>query len=501
MAAKSLPAGSPQLGELPELKRLIQAIPGNCVVLDSRGYVICTNRDWGRFGRENGGEVQAPANYLAVCDAAVGEDAEMAHACAAGIRQVLAGELPQFSLDYLCHSPFRQRWFTCYVTPLEWEGQKHALIAHFDISEHKRVQEELRKSDLEMRRAKEQAEKASRAKSAFLVNMSHELRTPLNAVLGFAQLMQSNAGLSSEQKSHLEIITRSGQHLLALINDILDMSKLESGRIELAPAVFDLGALLEDLEAMFRLNSRAKGLQFQVLKVGDLPEAVVADKNKLLQVLVNLLGNAVKFTARGSVTLRVSAEKERLRFELEDTGIGIPQEALGRLFQSFEQVDNEEQAGLNSGSGLGLALSRQIVRLMGGEISVSSEVGKGSVFRFSVSVAQPTTQMPTAEPLPLSLPWPNAGGGVPRVLVVEDTELPPELVGALQRAAQSADYDFLLELAGQVTPHSQPLSRQLCELTEHYAYDQILEILSRIGSLQSEQGAGASIPGPDTYSI
>ena len=299
----------------------------------------------------------------------------------------------------------------------EFEGCKGILCWMIDIGK-------IKVAERAMRQAKELAESASRAKSAFLANMSHEIRTPMNAILGFSQLMLNDSGLAAQQKKHLATINRSGEHLLTLINDILDMSKIEAGRIELNPSPLDLSALLHDLEAMFRIRTDAKGLRLDILKMNDLPQCCVADKSKLLQVLINLLGNAVKFTNEGCIILRVYSEKKArmLFFDVKDTGIGIPREAINKIFHPFVQIHNEQQAGTGNGTGLGLAISREIARLMGGDITVASRVGKGSVFSFSVPYIEGEMQHAERTPRLQRVLGLQAGQPGYRVLIVDDTE-------------------------------------------------------------------------------
>jgi PAS domain S-box-containing protein len=230
-------------------------------------------------------------------------------------------------------------------------------------------------------------QRANQAKSLFLARMSHEIRTPMNAILGFSQLLLRDQALGSSQRQHLDTIVRSGQHLLALINDILDMSKIEAGRVELTVAGFDLRDLVTDLAAIFRLRTNAKGLLFRVEVADNVPFLVMGDGHKLRQVFTNLLSNAIQFTERGQVIWRLRSERTadgagRLLVDVEDTGPGIPSGDLGRIFDAFVQTSTG--ARVRGGAGLGLAISREFVRLMGGTIGVDSELGKGSSFHVAV---------------------------------------------------------------------------------------------------------------------
>jgi two-component system, sensor histidine kinase and response regulator len=238
---------------------------------------------------------------------------------------------------------------------------------------------------------KEAAESASRAKSAFLANMSHEIRTPMNAILGFTQLMLRDPDFSTSQRQHLETINRSGEHLLDLINDILEMSKIEAGRISLNPTTFDLSGQVHDLETMFRIRTISKSLNFQVIVQEQLSRYVVADENKLRQIFINLLGNAVKFTDRGGIIWRIhtaASQNGRLLLisEVEDTGPGIAPEEMDKLFQVFGQTATGITKG--GGTGLGLAISSKFTQMMGGSLVASSQPGKGSLFRLEVEILE-----------------------------------------------------------------------------------------------------------------
>lgn len=236
----------------------------------------------------------------------------------------------------------------------------------------------------ELRVSQQSAQEANLAKSVFLANMSHELRTPLNAVLGFAQLLDRTGSLGAQERQKIGIIRRSGEHLLGLINDVLSLAKIEAGKLELHEQPFAPAELLAAVEAMTRVRADAKDLQFDVRIGPDFPAVVRGDDGKLRQVLLNLLGNAVKFTDSGSVRLVAEWSDGRGRFEIHDEGRGISEGEIVELFQAFSQTESGKS--MPEGTGLGLTISRQIVRLMGGDITVESVPGKGSTFRFDVSL-------------------------------------------------------------------------------------------------------------------
>ncbi|MEG4067096.1 AAA family ATPase [Microcoleus sp. Pol11C2] len=267
--------------------------------------------------------------------------------------------------------------------------QAEKVLADYNRTLEQQVSDrtlELQREIIERQRAEDAAQEANRAKSTFLANMSHELRTPLNAILGFSQLMNRGSNLFQEQQEHLNIITRSGEHLLGLINQVLDLSKIEAGRTTLNQTNFDLHSLLDDIENMFQLPAENKGLQLLVERMPDVPQYVQTDEIKLRQILINLLSNAIKFTSEGGVYVKIKNHEldHQIYFEVEDTGEGIEASELDKLFEAFVQTKTGEES--QQGTGLGLTIARSFVQLMGGDMTVSSRAGGGTIFKFDIKV-------------------------------------------------------------------------------------------------------------------
>lgn len=281
--------------------------------------------------------------------------------------------------------------------------------------------EETRKTQTALEHAKEQAQQASRAKSEFLSNMSHELRTPLHGVLGYAQILRRDAATSATHRESLEAIERCGQHLLILINDILDLTKIEAGQLQADIQPVDLRQLIGDVHMIIAQRALNKGLQLNLELAPDLPGSTLTDGVKLKQILLNLLGNAVKFTARGSVTLYARPDgADRVMFEVVDTGIGIEAEKIDSIFDAFSQA---REGQVVDGTGLGLAINQRLISLLGGEtLPVDSTPGVGSRFCFHIPYRRVE-----ADPLPTTSAAPAAEPQLPpdlycRILVVDATE-------------------------------------------------------------------------------
>lgn len=344
--------------------------------------------------------------------------------------------------------------------------------------------------------ARATADGANRAKSQFLAHMSHELRTPMNSILGFAQLLLRQDGLTPHQQTYLEAIFRSGEHLLTLLEDVLAISKIEAHQVQLNPTTVDLARLVTNLAELFQLKAQDKGLVLTVEWATALPRCVCTDESKLRQVLVNLVGNAIKFTQQGRVGVRLwssspwplaAAQPLTLVAEVTDTGPGIAPAELGQLFQPFVQL----QAGRDShqGTGLGLAISQQFAQLMGGKITAESSP-EGSRFQLTIVVETTAdlTPVQVCGPTPLVdasdlLPAPSLG---PSNLHAQMQAQPLPWRRALQQAAISAREPALVELIGQLNGRYGPLQQELHTLVHQLAFDDIAALVA--GTVEQDSG-------------
>lgn len=293
-----------------------------------------------------------------------------------------------FEVEYrLRTADGRWKWIRDYGKIVKWDDSGNPLVAYgvlIDIDRMKTLQ-------LALTNAKESAEAANRAKSVFLANMSHELRTPLNAILGHTQIMSKGGSLSSEQQHSIDAVHRSGDHLLMLINSVLEMSKIESGRVSLNPVPFSIDELVKDVDLLFSGKMNEKGLHWVIERHPSAMPTIIADRVKIRQILINLLSNGIRHTKNGVIILRLlvlgdPGHKRNLVVEVEDTGEGIAPENQEKIFDPFVQISGNSKN--RTGTGLGLSISRQYAGLMGGDLTVESRLGKGSVFRFKMPIVE-----------------------------------------------------------------------------------------------------------------
>ena len=397
--------------ELRESKQLLQLVMDNIPQLifwkDSNSVYLGCNQNFATVaGFKNAENIVGKNDFDLVWKP---EETEHFRECD---RRVMDSDCPELGiLESQLQADGREAWLETNKIPLhDSKGKVIGVLGTVqDITVRKQAEEALKRSkeELEFRvaqrtaelaLAKEKAEVANQAKSEFLSNMSHELRTPLNGILGYAQILKRDRSLTPSQSKGINIIYNSGNHLLTLINDILDLSKIEARKLELRSEDLHLETFLAGVEGIIEMRAIEKNIVFEYKALTPLPVGIIADEKRLRQVLLNLLGNAVKFTDRGRVILNVSARDieaatqsenssgllnlQRFRFEVIDTGIGMNPQQLQQIFQAFEQVGDKKRQ--EEGTGLGLSISKQLVELMGGELQVSSELNRGSAFWFEV---------------------------------------------------------------------------------------------------------------------
>ncbi|MEO9125523.1 MAG: PAS domain S-box protein [Microcoleus sp.] len=392
------------------------------------------------------------------------------------------------------------KWLQAYSRPeLRENGDIvwHGIV--IDTSDRKQAEQELKQATLA-------AEAANKTKSIFLANMSHELRTPLNAILGFAQLMEPSAHLSLEEKENIKIIRRSGEHLLQLINQVLDLSKIEAGRMTLTPKNFDLYRLLGDVQNMFKISAENKGLKLIINCSSDVPQYVQTDNVKLRQVLINILDNAIKFTKTGSVLVTLShknegiiapkkgeilnlskgQEKVFIYFEIADTGLGISPEELDSIFDLFVQSSSGKK--IQKGTGLGLSISREFIKLMGGDITAESEVGRGTIFRFDIQVVTAVCPVEVINTY-IELNDFSEGSTIVQEKISDSAaiftldskpKVSPEWMSNLKQAVHQADFDFITKIIEEIRSDNHIFAEVLMNHLYNFDYEKILNLIAEI---------------------
>ncbi|MEG3842044.1 PAS domain S-box protein [Microcoleus sp. herbarium14] len=410
-------------------------------------------------------------------------------------------ELEPFSHEWrIVTASGKLKWLQGYSRPeLRENGDIvwHGII--IDTSDRKQAEQELKQAALA-------AEAANQAKSIFLANMSHELRTPLNAILGFAQLMEPSENLTLPEKENIKIIRRSGEHLLQLINQVLDLSKIEAGRMTLNVKNFDLYRLLGDVQNMFQIPTQNKGLQLIIDCSWDVPQYALTDEVKLRQVLINLLDNAVKFTQTGSVSVTISQNKEGLikqencdyfnlyerkkiiliNFKIADTGVGIFPEELDSIFELFVQSSSGKK--VQKGTGLGLSISREFIKLMGGDITAESEVGRGTIFKFDIQVVtaagfvEAINQYVEVNDFSESSTIVKEKISDSAAIFTLDSKpkVSPEWTRNLKQAVRQADFDLIATTVEEIRSDNDVFAEVLMNHLYNFEYQKILDLIAEI---------------------
>ena len=467
------------------------ALSVHIAVVDSSGEIVATNQAWKEFAIANNMQCQRVSevfNYLEVCERSAATGDEDAKVVLTALRKILAKKQDVWSHEYPCDAPFEKRWFNVSIKRFVIKGEVHALIAHENVTNIKQTENQLRS-------AIEKAEQANLAKSEFLATMSHELRTPLNGILGMNELMKTTM-MSNQQKQFVEASEASGKLLSQLINDVLDLAKIESGKFELDFHDCQLAKIIDDILVSVSPLVKQKGLSLDCKLQPELQAIVRCDDNRLRQILVNLLGNAIKFTSKGGVTIlgeqvSLNDTHARMRFAIIDTGDGIPEARRDRLFQAFSQVDSSTTRRFG-GTGLGLSICKQLVDLMDGEIGVECQVGVGSTFWFEIplEIVKPATNLKQTsstegitevvlnEP---SLPLKSLSG---HILIAEDNRINQLYIGELLKHFGCT---FVVVCNGEEVIATSALSRydlilMDCQMPEMDGFTATREIRKREGA-------------------
>ncbi len=367
----------------------VDALTSHIAILDDSGTVLAANRTWRDFGARAdipSGPLFRTAegkNYLVDCDLMAGQGHPQATAVGNAIRAVTGSRQTEATAEY-CVTPAASAaitvseplWFQVGVTRFPGEGPLRVVIAHEEITARK-------KAEADLHRAADAAEAANQAKSVFLANMSHEIRTPMTAILGYADLLLDATQTATDHRKCSQTIRRNGEHLLGIINDILDVSKIEADRMTAERVPCFTRQILADVALLTRPRAAQKELEFKIVVDGRIPARIQTDPLRLKQILVNLVGNAIKFTKKGHILIRVSCEDSlpngAIHFDVCDTGIGMTEEQAARIFEPFTQADGSTSRRFG-GTGLGLTISKRLATLLGGDIHVRSQAGEGSTF-------------------------------------------------------------------------------------------------------------------------